>query len=195
MPTSLHSRSSLPGSPPRRKAAACGKFVSWKCSESSRVAALAERVRFDNPPTHAWRLLRTLACGLGAGLVLGLSERRNRAKPSSRQPSPPRDRDARGTRLPGQLHPHALHQPGRAEGRAAGVRRARNLRQPEPADRQGRHPAADPRLRDRKPDGARQRRAVHALRPAGRERRDRRCAQLRDVPHQPEGDDFPTASR
>ena len=43
-------------------------------------------------------------------------------------------------------------------------------------------PAADAaRLRDRKPDGARLRRAVLAVRPAGAHDRNRRCAQLRHI--------------
>ena len=42
--------------------------------------------------------------------------------------------------------------------------------------------SADPRLCGREPDGARQRRAVHALRPAGQNRRDRRRQKLRHLP-------------
>ena len=42
----------------------------------------------------------------------------------------------------------------------------RLLRQPQPADRQGRRRQRHPRVRHREPDGARPGRAVHALRPA-----------------------------
>ena len=160
------------------------------CMEMQRISArrvASRRVRFGNRLTHVRRLAANARVWPRMRPCDRPAERRNRAKPGSRQPSPPCDRDARGTGVPGELHAHAVCQPGRAEGRASGARRARNFRQPEPDDRPRRHPAADPRARGRKPDGARQRRAVHAVRIARRKRRDRRCAQLRHVPHQPEG--------
>ena len=62
--------------------------------------------------------------------------------------------------------------PDRAQGRPPRAGRARHLRQPQSLHRQGHRPAVDPRLRGRKPDGARLRRAVHALR-TDRARRSR----------------------
>ena len=76
--------------------------------------------------------------------------------------------------LPAGLRPPALRQSGRAEGRPPDAGRARHLRQPQPVHRQGPRAVADPRLRGREPAGARLRRAVHALRPAGAHGRDRR---------------------
>ena len=60
---------------------------------------------------------------------------------------------------------------------------------------QGLAGAADPRLRGRKPDGARLRRAVHALRSAGAHGRDRRRARATSPSRSIRRRIFPTARR
>ena len=126
-------------------------------------------------------------CGaqlLAGGCIAGLAPRR--LARAARLPSPSRHRQAchrhaRRAGHAGRFYGAALRQSRRAEGRPAGRRRARHLRQPQSADRPGPRRAADPRLCHREPDGARLRRAVHALRPAGAHRRDRRRAKLRHL--------------
>jgi hypothetical protein len=110
----------------------------------------------------------------------------------------PCDRDARRTGPARRLFAFRLRQSGRSKGRTHGAGRARHVRQPQPFHRP-RPPAARParaadqrrqhhdRHRGREPDGARPRRAVHALRTARPHRRDRRKALLRDVRHQSGG--------
>ena len=60
---------------------------------------------------------------------------------------------------------------------------------------QGLAAAADPRLRGREPDGARLRRAVHALRPAGAHGRDRRRPRATSLSRSIPRRIFPTARR
>ena len=67
------------------------------------------------------------------------------------------------------LHAFLLRQSGRAEGRPPRARRLRLLRQPQSAHHQRRRRQRHPRFYHREPDGARARRAVHALWPHRRD--------------------------
>ena len=98
-----------------------------------------------------------------------------------------RHRHARHAGAAGRFQPYALCQSRCAEGRPAGAGHSRHLRQPQSPDRPGPRRAANPRLRGREPDGARQRRGLHALRPAGQKRRDRRRQELRHLPSRSAG--------
>src|SRR5712691_3678852 len=121
-----------------------------------------------------------------AGTSLNLSRaRRDRFFPF---PSVERQRrapacagDARRASLSRGLRSFPLRQSGCAEGRTADAGPIGHLRQPQSADRARHRRAAGAKLRGRKPARARAGRALHALRPARREGRDRRCAQRRHL--------------
>ena len=98
-----------------------------------------------------------------------------------------RDRTVRRAEAAAGLHPFLLRQSGRAEGRPAHARRFRLLRQSQPADHQGRRRQRHPRLHHREPDGARARRAVHALRPRRRDGRGAGGPLVDHLQSQPQG--------
>ena len=79
-----------------------------------------------------------------------------------------RDRDARRAGMGAGLHPSDLRQSASAKRRAPDARRARHLRLPQPVHRERAAGRQYARLHRREPARARLRRAVHALRTAGR---------------------------
>ena len=104
----------------------------------------------------------------------------------------PCHRDARRPRPARGLHPFRLRQPRRSQRRASGAGGARLVRRPQSVHREGPGAAGsacpahlgeqcDHRIRGREPDGARLRRAVHALWAAREERRDGRRAHACDL--------------
>ena len=80
-----------------------------------------------------------------------------------------------------------LRKSRRAEGRTARSRRIRILRQPQPAHHQRRRRQRHSRFHHRKPDGARSRRAVHAVWLGGRKRRSSRRPLVDHISSQSQG--------
>ena len=138
-------------------------------------AASTESRSTLSPPRQALRTdgfrMRAAFCGARCCMLSASCCRRWRCLASRRRAAAPQaslcHRHARRAGHAGRLYGAALCQSRRAEGRPAGRGRARHVRQPQSAHRPGSRRAADPRLRGREPDGARLRRAVHALRPVG----------------------------
>ena len=96
------------------------------------------------------------------------------------------DRHARRAGPRGGFRESALRQSGRAEGRPARPRLSRRVRQPESLQRQGPVDRGGPRRQRLSiADGAFRGRAVHALRPDRRERRDRSSPRFGRLPAQP----------
>ena len=165
---------------------ACDKFAQNRNeSHSTRVLALLHA-------PHRDAIAAVAARGRARRAIGGL---RPRAAPGAGASRAPRHRHARRAGVATGLRPSDLCQSGRAQRRATGARRARHFRQPQSAHRQGSARRQHPQLRDREPARARLRRAVHALRPARRQRGEQRNTQRRHVHPQSRRRAFPTASR
>ena len=151
------------------------------------------RVRFHLLVGRLMQIRPRTWCALFSGLMLWNGC--NFVAPAQASEGAARACNARRTGIARGFLPLALCRSGGAEGRAPDPGRARNLRQPQSPHRERDRAAVDPRVRGRKPDDPRLRRAVHALWAARPQSRDRRRSAASSPSISTRRRNSPTASR